>query len=772
MYVVGTIPYSSFDNFIAPTPPSPRARVIFSDPVHLRAGLAVFSFRNIYDLTAVLDLLTETGDEEISISLCFANEDNIRYVTHTALPSILVAPEIIKEQWWNVCASNTGGKLQYKVRTNNPAETMPLMVLGVYANASNFSLGTLSGGLNLMAFPIYGCAGTERVITQLASLDPPTGDTVIHIGNTGFETDVRELWVAPDLGSPGWDGDPGADTRTTVSLQPVLPIDPARRDATLVGGATRRVANATDSEIETQWGASYGMAAGTWDDRFVRNNAIIITGAFTGFEDGMSIFGLKLNMEIDDAEFTTFQVGFIGSGSPQMGYADRRYWSNSTTDSERFGAEMSFLASNWCSRVGSGTNICDAVDWTPTENGGNTNYAILTVLYRGLTVGDGRGGTYSQPGMSIQVTHVGPPEGEQAPFTRITANGYDTKVVFIEKFIGIPEALSPAPDTYYYPAPQWNETPPDADSIPTNRNSELRRIFTYTDPGKYISRDSGDPLNRRYFAFTVPGFVPAQSESPDYWYLELKTFPRDLRSAKGAPEGGGTLAPGSPNTLTDPDARFISAGVRAGDIIEIYTGKADNLVSQTYTISAVVSQTAVEFSGDISMFGTDVNYFVNYRQNPRGECPIDEWFGGGAPYTGHLTNVNGGKGGDCKQLIFWSAWGPIPQGASSVRVHLPPIGWSANDLVKPGYTVGSDGSTGYIPDFWDGLSADPYFGQTSWSPPRLEWLASIINVNTGALTQAGIGGPLDWNNQNFWQTDLSINYNGQDAWFFYIDFSQ
>ncbi len=769
IFVAGTIPQSDFDNFIYPTPSTVIARPLFDHPVHIRAGLALFSFRNVYDLTDILNVLLETGDYETSISLCFTS-DGIDYVTKTALPSLLVAPELIRSQWDNACAdwNANPGKYTFVTRTNRPAESMPLMVVGAYANGTNFSLSALSGGLNLFIFPIYVCGLGIHEISALTSLDPPTGDTTIHIGNANLEIDLRELWVDPDHGDSvnppvGYDPDSGVDKRITVSLQPVLPIDPARRDAQLAPGVNRRVANATDSEIESKYASTYGMASDTWDKRFVRNNVIMLNGAFVGFQEGLAVFGLSLAPEIDDAEFTMFQIGYLASSAPPgstdsriVGYSDWRYWSTST-DSERISREFTFAPS---------TNNGDTtIVWTALENGGNVNYATLEVIYRGLTVGDGKGGSYEEPGMSIRVTHVGPIESYS---DTITSNGYSTKAHFVERYLELPEPISPGPDVYYYPAPQWNKT---VGQIPINRNSELRRQFTYdtgTYPDKLIQRDSNDPWNRRYFKFTVPGFVPAGSESPDMWYFEVNTAPHKLYSAKRGPYGeverSTHLSPGSPNVLTGTtDERFDTLGVDSGDFLEL--GDTGNHY-YTFTIDSVIGHRTIRFFGsvptDITSDAT-VKYFVYYRQNPKGECPIDEWYGSGAPYTGSLTNVNGGKGGGCQPIKFWSGVGPIPEGATSIMFHIPEV--------TPGYTT-LNGVTGYIPDFWDGLTSNPYFGNTSWFPARLEWLASIININSGPVAQGGIGGPLDWNNQNFWQTELSINYNGQDAWFFYIDFSQ
>jgi len=306
----------------------------------------------------------------------------------------------------------------------------------------------------------------------------------------------------------------------------------------------------------------------------------------------------------------------------------------------------------------------------------------------------------------------------------------------------------------------------------------MRRQFTYdpaTYPDKVIQRDASDPFNRRYFAFTVPGFVPTQTETPDYWFIELSTFPHGLRSAKRGPYGEVPSAnlDTSNNILTGTTSERFTSTVSVGDALELCDPDGN---CSTGTISAVNGIRSVTYTNSDGQFGAGetVSYFVYNRQTPQGECPIDEWFGDGAPYTGSLSNVNGGKGGGCKDIRFWSGWGPTPSGVSagsSIRVHLPPIGWSANDLVKPGYTVGSDGSTGYIPDFWDGMSVYPYFGET-WAPPRLEWLVSFINVNTDDVTKAGIGGPLDWNNQNFWQVELATNMDGQDAWILYINLDQ
>ena len=168
---------------------------------------------------------------------------------------------------------------------------------------------------------------------------------------------MREIGCSPTYNSPGYDPDTAVDKRIMVSVQPILPIDPARRDA-LTGDnsgwyiAGQHVPNASDSQIMYKWGTTYGLTANdaSWDDRFVRNSVLTMSGAFTGFSTGLAIFGLQFNNKIDDPNFTSFEVGYmasvaIGTHNIKVGTSNWKYWS-AATGSMRFGREMTFVPSN------------------------------------------------------------------------------------------------------------------------------------------------------------------------------------------------------------------------------------------------------------------------------------------------------------------------------------------------------------------------------------------------------------------------------------------
>jgi hypothetical protein len=617
----------------------------------------------------------------------------------------------------------------------------------------------LSGGLNLFAFPIYVSGVGYHNVSALANWGYPTlptADTVTHIGNKGFEIDVRELWVAPDFQSPGYNGGGGVDTRITISVQPILPIDPARRDSLQSSDTTwyiagRRVPNSTDAEITSKWASSYpGVAEASWDDRFVRNSTIVATGAFTGFQNGINIFGLQLNAEIDDTEFTTFEVGYLasqgqGTWGVAVGSSPWRYWSNSVVDTERSGREMTFVPSTIAGET--------TIPWSQhTEGGGSVNYAGLVAFVRGLSVTSpkmtprrtsdgsiintenmGLHGydtyTYDQGGFSLKVFHIGPIETYT---TTITANTRATKAFFVERVLNAPEAISPTPDTYYFPAPQWSGT--YRASLPVNRNGEMRRVFTYGAlASKYIQR-SGGALNRKYLKMRVPTWVPDGTETPDTWLMTVSTQPRGLKSAKtGAHDTDATMI-GTTTQFEDLDARFLNQGVAVGD--HVTTKKGATIYVGNVT---AVTQTRITMSTPGFAVGDDyIEYWVT-RHNLRGECYGDEWFGGDA----YRRN-----GGGCNNLSLWNLYGPIPAGATSVT------GYLAN--INPGAaTLG--GTTGVIPDAWEGIPANTLWGANWYSPPVLKWTYGVININSASTTVGGLGGPLDWNNMNFWNTEFSLN---------------
>ena len=237
-----------------------------------------------------------------------------------------------------------------------------------------------------------------------------------------------------------------------------------------------------------------------------------------------------------------------------------------------------------------------------------------------------------------------------------------------------------------------------------NRNGELRQVFTYSTAGgnKVIQR--GAYLNRRYLKFKVPAFVPTWTgHTPDLFLTNLATVGQGKSAKGGAHDSDGTETTGTPNTLTDNDARFLEWGVATGDTLWLRRG------SHTYgpfTISGV-NLTQVKFTG--ASFGNNQTYIKYHirRAAPRGECLVDDWYGGGS----YLRN-----GGGCKGISFWQAMGPIPSGATSVTVTIPNI--------TPGAQPPSTAYAGTVPDFWEGIPSDPRWNNAWYHPPKLAWSIS------------------------------------------------
>lgn len=134
---------------------------------------------------------------------------------------------------------------------------------------------------------------------------------------------------------------------------------------------------------------------------------------------------------------------------------------------------------------------------------------------------------------------------------------------------------------------------------------------------------------------------------------------------------------------------------------------------------------------------------------------MDEWYGADA------TTIR--AGGACKNIALWSLYGPIPVGATSANAYL------AN--LTPGPTT-LNGVTGVIPDAWEGIPASTLWGAYWFSPPRLKWTYGIININSDSTALGGLGGPLDWNNQNFWLTEFAVNMFATDEGEFLMNFAQ
>jgi hypothetical protein len=132
---------------------------------------------------------------------------------------------------------------------------------------------------------------------------------------------------------------------------------------------------------------------------------------------------------------------------------------------------------------------------------------------------------------------------------------------------------------------------------------------------------------------------------------------------------------------------------------------------------------------------------VGNLASKKGECVINQWFGGAPGW-----NV-------CKSNTFWQSYGPITGTAATMRVHIPEV--------TPGYTVLS-GSTGYIPDLYDGI--DPT-GATTPKAQQLEWSINMSALNTGASMYGGLGA-FDWNNQRFTTVDTKVEMNASDGFYY------
>jgi hypothetical protein len=46
-----------------------------------------------------------------------------------------------------------------------------------------------------------------------------------------------------------------------------------------------------------------------------------------------------------------------------------------------------------------------------------------------------------------------------------------------------------------------------------------------------------------------------------------------------------------------------------------------------------------------------------------------------------------------------------------------------------------------------------------------------MNINSASATVGGLGGPLNWNNMNFWSTEFAIIELGTDSHIAYMNFS-
>jgi len=723
--IQGAVPEAYWSATIAPRPTgiggmaSPTGRRLLGAPVKIRATFVLTTLHGIQAVAAGLDALLLATDYENSISLCILFGDNIDVPVKAALPPNLLIPELRRVDYNAGCqgwATNPGVYgWEYNVWNNGMYEN--LMSLGVYLNATNFSI---TGGLDLFAFPLYVTALGFSGITVPGDL---TGDPIVPVGNAvGFQYDIREQWNSTPL---GYDPDGGVDRKILIAIDDQLPVDPGRRDATLRSGSYR-VPNLSDSSL----------GAG-WDTRFYRKNIIVATGADFGVAAGLGVTGLSLSIMIDDPSFTIFAVGYIQSTGSVMGTRNLTYWSGGGGNTDVVSAEHASVSTNWSDPPG--TNI----DFAPIDTGGPSNYSSIAVLTRGMVTDglesdpgfSGGGLAFSldmtfAPGSIVSVWHVGPPE----------AGGNET--IEVNDWLNITEAITPSPDNYIYPAPQWANTL--SGSNPANRNGELWYIRT-TGADDIIPIDGADPWARRYFEFTRPTMMNASGRTIHMWQLalnwdstqtgddgvstvgmvnEMISVKTKVYSTRGQTDATGTI-------LNDANGTFLTQGVAPGDNLRSqtrkYRGGCGWPAGTSHVITAVNSETQLEVAGGICAGANATNFKYDVaRVLPRGECAIDEsWGGGPTDYA-------------CKANAFWNALGPA--NSATQTVHVPAL--------TPGPAT-LNGVTGFIPTFWDNIG-----GTTE----QVYWTRTFLVLSTGVVTEGGLGGPFDYNNWDSKADELTTNH--------------
>ena len=739
--IKGSLVSGYFDTYIYPQKDY-HARKLLEPPVRTKAAIVTFTMEDLYELDKGLDAILMTPDREVSLSFCLTDTATVfDYVIKAALPPNVVVPEIRRQNWTAPCQSwgSNPGVYDYELYAWTPGEYKMMWSVGAYVNAANLNL---SGSFDLFAFPLYMTNLGIKGITIPPALK--NGDTVIDIGNDlTWSMDIRESWdrelTQSDSGAVllGHDPDLSLDRKVITAINGNLPVDPARRDAQLRSG-TYKVPNISDMELETKFGGA------AFDDRFYRKNLIIATGGDFGGHTGLGITGLALHSKIDDVEFTTFQVGYIRSAStPIIGHRDLRYWALSASDSEVVSMQHAGPASSWGVHTGfDGTTI----DFTAREYGGPVNYTAVVALTRGqfldtplsdpsMAPNSVVPGLEYNPGTIVSTWHIGPLED------------WGNEIMRADEFLRLPEAISPPPDQYMYPGPQWSGTV--GNSTPRNRNGELWRDRT-VDTLDSIQSDASDAWGRLYFEFVSRGtmmegntakthsWINTLSESPittldgstmSGWYAKRSARSK-VESKYGNAYSGGYLQDIHPNRPYG-GPHFISQGVKAGDVLFIDSRKHD-VLSSTCDIIDVISESTIVTNCDWTNMNllndVDIRYKV-LRQQAEGECLIDQSYGGGP------------SGYNCKSNTFWQAMGPMD--GKTVRVHLPDI--------SPGYTV-LNGTTGHIPDIMDGLTGGS----------QLTWHFGVRVYNTDSWILGGLGGDFDWNNQDFSVTGKAQKFNSSD----------
>jgi hypothetical protein len=756
--ITGTISPTAFDNYIGPRPASNSVRIgqILKAPAKLRAGIIIMTFKDTAAIAGGLDALLLTPDYSLSLAVCMDTGSNINAKFAAALPVNFLVPELIRKNWQIPCSDFTTNPSMsnYQVWSWTPGEWRVVWALGAFVNAADFSL---SGNLDLFGFPIYGCAvGMHGIGISQSLRTAPYSQSINLLAD--FERDYREKWDNDPLGI---DSDPGVDRKVLLEVDPgAIPIDPARLNArtTLV----YRHPNLSDSELNTKLGID------DQDLHFYRKGILIATGADYGPQIGMGIVGLALNPKIDDAEFTMFAVGYFQSVANQrMGYRDLRMWANSSTDSEVVAAQHAESSSAWPDVVWGDTHL----NYKPLDNGtGPTNYAAIIALSRGgflesttsdlttdpsstLTIS-----TYFNPGSLVSVWHIGDP------------NAVGNEVIAATDFLNLPQAISPVPNEYIYPAPQWSSTVNG--SNPYNRNAEMWPDRTVT-AANALQHEIYKGFDRYYVEFTRTGMYRNTAKStPDLWTTSLAesgiktldgttivgfTNKRSAKSRVGSLKGVAVGTTGGvfrdmPQVTDQVPAwkitpyrlqRFTLVGINPGDSLKIKSFKGAcetrlyilNVINDTDLRVSVDGVNPVNWTSvggaetrnprtlaaktcNLSNF-TNLRYYV-IRRDWRGECKIDDWYAGA-------------DRGSCKDSTFWGAEG-AGAGSGNIRVHVPHV------VSTPSLYTATDGSTGIVPDLWDGLS--------SFHGTELNWSYSVVIYNSAAVTAGGMGRKFDFNNRD------------------------
>jgi len=748
--VSGSIPMSDIQTYIRADRSCGNNDTIgclFRPPVTLRAALVLFNFQSSTEIAAGLDALLFVPDYEISISLCMSwNKRDVDYILPAAIPPNLIAPELIRTTWDAPCNgfSSNPGRTDFLLYNWTPNTYKVAWAVGVYLNGAQFTLDSI----DLFSFPMYICAMGWRGVSFGGR-----GGGAIDIGtDLSFEWDLREDWTSEVVQSDsgpvtlGYNPPDGYDRKVLYTIHGGLPVDPARRDATVRStwrSDSYKVANLTDSELS-------GLAPGNWDDRFVRNALIIASGGDMGPGAGIGVTGLALSSKINDREWTKFQQGFLQSTGTQVGNRNLSAFANGT-DTETVSIEHAGPASSWGKDFDGYGN---SIDFTARIDGGPTNYAVIMAVSRGQyldtpasnnALDEAPGFTLAldfQPGSIVAVHHVGPYE--------------DATQVEASDWLLLPEALSPPSDQYLYPGPQWMNTV-DV-TKPANRNSELWRDRS-VDSSNAIQTDASDPWNRLYLEMqanpmmldsgkklhiwsmklsepgmrTMAGHTasPCTGDDPNCWRSK-KSAKAKINSTHGYASGYVLQSNHPTEPFGGPD--FIEQGVQPGDQV-VFNSRRYGYY-RTHIVDSVDAYDQLTLTTQVGASiesNGDIRYKIE-RQAADGGCYIDKWWGGGP------TDYS------CKANTFWEVVGPL-NGATdptTVRAHIPEVTPGAANL---------HGVSGVIPDFWDGLPTNV----------MLEWGIQVTIYNTGSFNEGGIGGPFDYNNQDFKAVDVTITQASSDS---------